>query len=130
MPIRLLTFGSDRRQAVDSQRGQNMTKLVELLKGSPMDYAIEYRIHATRRMFRRHITAGEVVFILAHGQVIERYDEDYPLPSALLNGLTLANRPLHVVVGINTNEQKLVVITTYEPDPLQWVDNFSRRRRT
>ena len=73
---------------------------------------------------------GNVVFILAHGQVIERYDEDYPLPSALLNGLTLANRPLHVVVGINTNEQKLVVITTYEPDPLQWVDNFSQRRRT
>ena len=82
-----------------------------------------------RRMFQRHITAGEVVFIFMHGQVIERYDEDYPLPSVLLNGLTLANRPLHVVVGINTNEQKLVVITTYEPDPLQWVNNFSRRRR-
>ena len=129
MPIRLLTFGTDQRQAVDSEREQNMTKLVDLLKGSLIDYAIEYRIHATLRMFQRHITAGEVVFILAHGQVIERYDEDYPLPSALLNGLTLANRPLHVVVGINTNEQKLVVITTYEPDPLQWVNNFSRRRR-
>ena len=129
MPIRLLTFGIDQRQAVDSEREQNMTKLVDLLKGSLIDYAIEYRIHATRRMFQRHITAGEVVFILAHGQVIKRYDEDYPLPSALLNGLTLANRPLHVVVGINTNEQKLVVITTYEPDPLQWVNNFSRRRR-
>jgi predicted amidohydrolase len=54
-------------------------------------------------------------------------DEDFFLPSVLLNGLTEANRPLHVVVGINVDEQKLVIITTYEPDALQWADNFSRR---
>jgi len=32
-------------------------------------------VHATRRMFQRHIGAEEVAFILTHGQVIERYDE-------------------------------------------------------
>jgi hypothetical protein len=78
-------------------------------------------------MFQRHIGAEDVTFILTHGQVIERYDEDFPLPSALLNGRTAANRPLHVVVGINVHERKLVIITTYEPDALQWTDNFSRR---
>jgi hypothetical protein len=78
-------------------------------------------------MFQRHISAEEVAFILTHGQVIERYEEDFPLPSVLLNGCTAANRPLHVVVGINVGERKLVVITTYEPDALQWADNFSRR---
>ena len=104
-----------------------MTKFTELFKGNLVDYAIEYRVHATRRMFQRHIGAEEVAFILTHGQVIERYDEDFPLPSVLLNGRTVANRPLHVVVGINVDEQKLVIITTYEPDALQWADNFSRR---
>jgi hypothetical protein len=44
-----------------------------------------------------------------------------------LNGHTAANRPLHVVVGINVDEQTLIIITTYEPQPLQWADNFSRR---
>ena len=104
-----------------------MTKFTELLTGNLIDYAIEYRVHATRRMFQRHISAEEVAFILTHGQVIERYKEDFPLPSVLLNGRTAANRPLHVVVGINVDEQKLVIITTYEPDALQWADNFSRR---
>ena len=104
-----------------------MSKFTEILKGNLLDYAIEYRVHATRRMFQRHIGAEEVDFILNHSQVIERYDEDFPLPSVLLNGRTAANRPLHVVVGINMDEQKLVIITTYEPDVLQWADNFSRR---
>jgi hypothetical protein len=104
-----------------------MTKLTEFVEGNLIDYAIEYRVHATRRMFQRHIDAEEVAFILTHGHVIERYDEDFPLPSVLLNGRTAANRPVHVVVGINVDEQKLVIITTYEPDALQWVDNFARR---
>ena len=106
---------------------KHMTQFTELLKGKLVDYTIEYRVHATRRMFQRHIGAEEVACILTHGQVIERYDEDFPLPSVLLNGRTAANRPVHVVVGINVDEQTLVIITTYEPDPLQWADNFSRR---
>jgi hypothetical protein len=104
-----------------------MTNFTELLKGNLTEHVIEYRVHATRRMFQRHIGAEEVTFLLTHGQVIERYDEDFPLPSVLLNGRTVANRPVHVVVGINVDEQKLVIITTYEPDALQWADNFSRR---
>ena len=104
-----------------------MTEFTELLHRNLVDYAIEYRVHATRRMFQRHIGAEEVAFILTHGQVIERYDEDFPLPSVLLNGRTAAHRPLHVVVGINVDEQTLVIITTYEPDALQWADNFARR---
>ena len=104
-----------------------MTKFTELLKGNLLDYAIEYRVHATRRMFQRHIDAEEVVFILTHGHVIERYDEDFPLPSMLLNGRTAAKRPVHVAVGVNVDDQTLVIITTYEPDALQWADDFSRR---
>lgn len=96
-----------------------MTEFTELLHGNLVDYAIEYRVHATRRMFQRHIGAEEVAFILSHGQAIERYDENFPLPSVLRHGRTAANRPLHVVVGINVDEQKLVIITTYEPNALQ-----------
>ncbi len=34
---------------------------------------------------------------------------------------------MHVVVGINELERKLIIITTYEPDPLKWTEDFSRR---
>ena len=56
-----------------------MTNFTELLKGNLTEYIIEYRVHATRRMFQRHIGAEDVTFLLTHGQVIERYDEDFPL---------------------------------------------------
>ena len=104
-----------------------MAKFVELLKGNLASYAIEYREHATRRMFQRRIDAEEITSIMGYGRVIERYDEDFPLPTVLLNGRTAMNRPLHIVVGINEAEQILVVITAYEPDILRWTDNFSRR---
>ena len=104
-----------------------MAKFIELLKGNLAGYVIEYREHATRRMFQRRIDTEEITSIVKHGQIIERYDEDFPLPTVLLNGRTAINRPLHVVVGINEDEQILVVITTYEPDTLRWTDNFSRR---
>ena len=104
-----------------------VTAFTEYIEGNLADYAVEYRVHATRRMFQRQISEKDVEWLLARGQVIERYDEDFPLPSVLLNGYRVAGRPLHAVVGINVAEQKLVLITTYEPDPQQWTDHFSRR---
>ena len=97
------------------------------IKGNLADYAIEYRIHAIRRMFQRHISQREIECLLADGQVIERYDEDFPLPSVLLNEPRPTKRPLHAVVGINDAERILVLITAYEPDPRQWTEHFSRR---
>lgn len=104
-----------------------MTTLTEIITGNFTQYEIEYRIHATRRMFQRNIKNEEIEFILENGQVIERYDNDYPLPSVLLNSQTKNGRFLHVVVGINFDENKLIIITTYEPNPILWTENFSRR---
>lgn len=78
-------------------------------------------------MFQRNIDDEEVEFILTNGQIIEQYDNDFPLPSLLLNGQTEAGRPLHVVVGIDLSEKKLIIITVYEPNPLLWIENLSRR---
>ena len=61
--------------------------------------------------------------------IIEKYDSDFPLPSVLINGKTSNNRPLHVVIGINSAENKLVIITAYEPGPIMWEDNYSRRMK-
>jgi len=91
------------------------------------EYAIEYRIHATRRMFQRSISQESVEEVLSSGDIIENYDSDFPLPSVLVSGRTHNNRPLHVVVGINIAERKLVVITAYEPDPKRWSPDYSKR---
>lgn len=101
--------------------------LANAIEGELSDYSIEYRVHASRRMFQRDILEDDVEFILENGSIVERYDEDYPLPSLLLNGRASADRQLHVVVAVNSSERKLVIITTYEPDSLKWTDSFSRR---
>ncbi len=92
-----------------------------------VNYAIEYRIHAVRRMFQRDIHEDDVEYILKYGEVIEKYDDDFPLPSLLVNGLSLSGRPLHVVAGVNNLEKIIVIITAYQPDPLRWSDNFAGR---
>lgn len=78
-------------------------------------------------MFQRSIHEGEVESALFYGQVIERYIEDAPFPSVLINGRTSDGGPLHVVVAMNHEEKRLIVITAYKPDPDKWTDNFSRR---
>nr|VFJ77483.1 MAG: protein of unknown function (DUF4258) [Candidatus Kentron sp. FW] len=104
-----------------------LTGLIEMMEDL-RNYAIEYRIHATRRMFERNIDENDVERTLKQGEVIERYDEDFPLPSVLISGRTTGGRPLHVVVGINTPERKFIIITVYEPDPPRWTKDFSRRK--
>lgn len=101
--------------------------LADYLEGELAEYDIEYRVHATRRMFERDMLEDDVELMLTRGTVIERYDQDLPLPSLLLNGEATSGRPMHVVVAVNSLERKLVIITAYEPDPLKWTDVFSRR---
>jgi len=92
-------------------------------------YKIAYRLHASERMFSRDINSKDVEYLLQQGEIIERYDDDYPLPSLLINGCTTNNRPLHLVVAIDENEKQLIIVTVYEPNPITWLNNFSRRKQ-
>lgn len=93
------------------------------------DYKIAYRLHASERMFAREISDKDVEYLLRHGEIIERYDDDYPLPSLLINGCTPKKRPLHLVVAVNETEKQLIIVTVYEPNPIIWLNNFSRRKQ-
>ncbi len=104
-----------------------MITLPEILEKNFDVYEIEYRIHSSRRMFQRGINSEDVELILKEGEVIERYSDDYPLPSLLLNGKTVDNNPLHTVVAVNQAEMKVVIITVYEPILTKWADNYTRR---
>ncbi len=105
-----------------------ITFLSDQISGNIQDYEIHFRIHASRRMFQRNISQNDVEHLLQYGTIIEQYDDDFPLPSLLLLGNNHQGRPLHAVVGLNDKDQKLIVITAYEPDPTKWTDNFSRRK--
>ena len=102
-------------------------KLPEYLEAPLDSWTIEYRVHATQRMFRRSIEEKDVKQLLLNGTIIEAYQTDLPFPSVLINGVSEVNRPLHAVVGIDTKSCRLYLIMIYEPDPEKWSNNYSKR---
>ncbi len=105
-------------------------QLAEYLGAPISTWTIEYRVHATRRMFKRQIEEKDVLSLLDKGIIIEEYFDDFPFPSVLVNGISGANRPLHAVVGIDADSRRIYLITIYEPDPRKWSENFSKRTTT
>jgi Domain of unknown function (DUF4258) len=64
--------------------------------------------------------AGEKV------EVIESYPQDKYSPSGLLLGITRAGRALHLQVSFAESDATKI-ITIYEPDPNEWIENRKRR---
>lgn len=84
----------------------------------------QFSDHAVKRMIERHIEPEEVEYVIIHGEVIESYPGDKYSPSCLVYGKTAEKRNLHVQVSC---PPLVVVITTYEPDPEEWINGKTRK---
>jgi hypothetical protein len=89
---------------------------------------IVLRLHAVKRMAKRAISEEDIRTVVTSGKTIEEYPNDMPYPSRLLLGWS-GNRPLHVVVAENIEQQQVIVITVYEPDAERWTSDYARRKR-
>jgi len=65
---------------------------------------------------------------LINGKIIENYPEDRPLPSHLVLGYTIKQRPIHAVIAIDIEESMLWIITVYQPELDEWEDGFEKRK--
>ena len=90
---------------------------------------IAFKKHSAIRMREREIYADEVKEVLMHGEIIEEYWDDRPFPSCLVFGLTEKQKPVHIVIAINSDDQIIYVITVYSPSKEEW-ENGSMRRKT
>ena len=86
----------------------------------------EYRFseHAVKRMIERAIDRFEVEHALIRGEIIEEYPDDKYSPSCLVYGKTENGRVLHIQVSAPPS---VVVVTLYEPNTEEWVNNKYRR---
>lgn len=82
--------------------------------------------HGRRRMSERGIFLKDVMNAVDHGEIIERYPEDYPFPSCLVLGLSLDDKYLHAVVSLD--EGHIYLITAYYPDDTEWEADYRTRR--
>lgn len=86
-----------------------------------------YRVHSLQRMFERQIDRSVVDAVILSGTTIESCPEDTPYPSRLVLGWD-GHRPVPVVVADNPQDEEIIVITVYQPDPMRWDASFSRRQ--
>lgn len=81
--------------------------------------------HAVKRMIKRDISRHDVEDAILQGEIIEEYPDDKYSPSCLVYGRTEDGRDLHVQVSL---PPFVVVITTYEPDQVEWINCKVRRQ--
>lgn len=101
---------------------------VALMRAAVGAGRVEWHRHALERMMEREISRHDVLWVLSHGECIEVYAGDYPLPSALFLG-HISGRPFHVVAALNSARGTVAVVTTYEPDSVRFEEDFKTRKK-
>jgi hypothetical protein len=101
---------------------KTLSQIQQELAGGQFDFSR----HAFRRVVERNISEQEIREAGAMAEVIEDYPEDKYSPSGLLLGFTRAGRALHFQVSLAESDTTKI-ITIYEPDPKEWIENRKRR---
>lgn len=88
---------------------------------------IHWTAHGLKRIQLRNISRDDVKNCIINGEIIEEYPNDYPHPSALIFGRKLTGEIIHVVCGLN--DEKIYVITAYEPTTEKFREDLRTRRQ-
>jgi hypothetical protein len=80
----------------------------------------------TEKVRLRKIEVEELEEALLEGSIIEPYPDDPRGSSCLIFGITKRGRPLHILCG-RLEEDEVLIITAYEPDPKEWETDWKTR---
>lgn len=82
----------------------------------------------TEKLRRRMISVEMLEEAIQSGAIIEDYPTDPRGPSCLILGTTQEGRPIHVVCG-KADRDRILVITAYEPSPIEWSPDWRTRKK-
>lgn len=104
-----------------------MEKLnINTIKQMVKDRKIRWTNHIIIRLFQRNISQEDIENVLLNGEIIEKYESDYPYESCLVYGINLNSKVIHIVCGLN--EIELWIIIAYYPDNIKWEEDFKTRK--
>lgn len=86
-----------------------------------------WRKHALIRLAERGFNQEKVLHVIKEGEVIEDYPDDTPYPSCLIFK-KVEQRPIHVVVALDPEDDFAYIITVYEPSSEEFESDFKTRR--
>lgn len=104
-------------------------ELVARVKGLIKSTNYRLTLHAEIERDADQISIAELEEAFIHNkcEIIEDYPEDPRGHSFLLLGFTLQEHPIHAVCSIQ--EEILVIITVYRPEPELWIDWKTRKEK-
>ncbi len=82
--------------------------------------------HALKRCDSRGIELNEIKEVIANGEAIEVYPNDFPYPSCLILGYVRGGEPLYVLCALG---DIVHIITVHWLDPAKWLDPKTRREK-
>jgi hypothetical protein len=90
---------------------------------------ILWSLHAARRLARLPYSRSEIESGLSAAELIE----DYPLghralPDCLVLVFLRDQEPVHLVVAVDSERERLLIVTIYSPDHERWTDEWRKRR--
>lgn len=83
--------------------------------------------HAVQQMFSRTIYKNDVIFSIESGDIIKEYKDEKPHPCYLILNI-INGKPIHIVLAVDSENKRCVVITVYLPDPNLWDNDFKTKR--
>jgi hypothetical protein len=92
--------------------------------------AVVWSAHAVQALLSHALSRADVEQALSASVVIEDYPANHRgLPDCLVLGfLEPGAVPVHAVVAIDEVRDRILVVTTYRPDPGRWENDWKTRR--
>ena len=115
---------------MDSKLKQDFIKRVaEENRSDPEGAKILWSRHAVAELAVEGWKRRQVEGALLNSDVIEDYPHLHrPLPDCLVLGWVTSTRPVHVVVAIDEELDRILVVTVYQPLEEEWKDDWKTRK--
>lgn len=95
----------------------------------PDNEKILWSIHAVRKLRGEGLRRATVEVSLKSCELIEDYQtEGRPLPDCLVLGY-VEKDPIHIVVAIDDEFDRILIVTVYRPLPERWGNDWKRRKK-
>ena len=82
-----------------------------------------FRVHAAKKYRVIYSILDELRVVM----IVADYPDDQPFSSCLMLGF-VDERPIHVVVAVESETKTSYIVTAYDPDPDLWEPDFRNRR--
>ncbi len=99
-------------------------------QSDPAGAQVLWSRHGIAELVNEGWSRGQVEEALQESEVIEDYPTGHRfLPDCLVLGRLATGEPLHAVIAIDEVNERLFVVTVYQPDPEEWENDGRTRKR-